>query len=327
MCKQCVDALLQCHRAKSGESSLIFVDGTLGGGGHSAAMLERLRPGDVLFGCDVDPAALNAASKRLAPFISPDTSKKPLFVPVQCNFRNLALISTIRHPITRVPIEGVDGILLDLGTSSHQINTASRGFSFRLEGPLDMRMGENGLSAADVCNQFNEKDLCQIFLAYGDEPRARSIAQSIVKHRSLATTNDLVQAVAAVVPKRSKTLKRLGRSATLARIFQCLRIVVNHEDVALEKALTEMCPTLVRPGGRLVVLSYHSMEDRAVMRVTRDGSAEWSGYQEDETDLSKDQIGLWKPVGKRRRTCAEERKLNRRARSAVLRVAERLETK
>lgn len=330
MCKECVDSLLQCQRAEKG-LPLIFIDGTLGGGGHSAAILERLRPGDVLFGCDVDSAALAHASARLAPYLSADPSQRPLFVPVQSNFCDLAsVIPTILHPTTQEPIvkEGVDGILLDLGVSSHQIDTAERGFAFMKDGPLDMRMGGGGLSAADICNQFDENELRRILKVYGDEPRAKSIAQSIIKHRPLTTTDDLVEAVAAVTPSHAKS-RRKGRTATLARVFQSLRIVVNQEDVVLEKALTEMCPTLVRPGGRLVVLSYHSMEDRYAKRAIRDGSVVWLGTHEDERDVYGNYAGKpkpWRRIGKREKATDEEVELNPRARSATLRVGERLES-
>jgi 16S rRNA (cytosine1402-N4)-methyltransferase len=330
MCQECVDSLLQCQRADQ-DLPLIFVDGTLGGGGHSAAILERLRPGDVLFGVDVDPAALATASERLAPYVSADPSEKPLFVPVQSNFRDLAsVIPTILHPTTHEPIvkEGVDGILLDLGVSSHQIDTAERGFAFMKDGPLDMRMGGRGLSAADICNQFDENELRRILKVYGDEPRAKSIAQSIIKRRPLATTNDLVEAVAAVTPARAKS-RRMGRTASLARVFQSLRIVVNQEDVVLDKALTEMCPALVRPGGRLVVLSYHSMEDRYAKRTIRDGAIEWRGTQQDERDIYGNYAGVpkpWRRVGKRQKAPDEEVELNPRARSATLRVGERLDS-
>ena len=329
MWRECVDALLQCQRGVECASPLLFVDGTLGGGGHSAAILQRLRPGDVLFGCDVDPAALATASERLAPYLS-DQADKPLFIPVQSNFCDLATkIPTILHPTTQEPIvkAGVDGILLDLGVSSHQIDTAERGFAFMKDGPLDMRMGGGGLSAADVCNQFDQAELRRLLQVYGDEPRAKLVAQSIVRRRPLSTTNDLVEAVADVTPSHAKR-KRMGRTATLARVFQSLRIVVNQEDVVLEKALMEMCPALVRPGGRLAVLSYHSMEDRYAKRVIRDGSVQKLGTQLDERDVYGNYTGKpkpWRKVGKRQKASEEEVEVNPRARSATLRVGERQE--
>lgn len=332
MCQECVDSLLSC--SKNTNESLIFVDGTLGGGGHSAAILSRLGPGDVLFGCDVDPAALETASARLSQYMNPLTLERhPLFVPVQSNFCDLhTVIPTLLHPVTQEPIlaqnVGVDGILLDLGVSSHQIDTPERGFAFMQDGPLDMRMSTSGgLSAADICNQFDETELRRILKVFGDEPRASKIAHSIVQHRPLATTNDLVEAVAAVTPARAKS-RRMGRTASLARVFQSLRIVVNQEDVVLEKALTEMCPSLVRPGGRMVILAYHSMEDRYAKRVIRDGTVERRGTM-DEKDVYGNYIGTpkpWKRVGKPQKATEQEVESNPRARSATLRVGERQDT-
>lgn len=349
MWKESRDALIQCQRGKqrqdgSSEESLIFVDGTLGGGGHSEAILQCLHPGDVVFGCDVDPAALSTASKRLEKYTRQDDSL-PHFVPVQSNFCDLAsMLPSIQHPITKETFveDGVDGILLDLGVSSHQIDTAERGFAFMKDGPLDMRMSAGkgnedfsstvsrgmGITAADVCNEFDEAELSRILKVYGDEPRARKIASSIAENRPLSTTGDLIDAVAAVTPERAKK-RRMGRTATLARVFQSLRIVVNQEDTVLEKALTEMSPALVRPGGRLVVLSYHSMEDRAAKRAIRDGTVRAKRRVQEERDIYGNYIGTprpWKSVGKRITASEEEVALNSRARSATLRVGERQDT-
>ena len=152
MWKECIDALLSCRRFKlrqdgSGDGDpLIFVDATLGGGGHSAALLKELQPGDIVLGCDVDPTALSIASERLEAYLEGDNSQLPLFVPVRSNFCDLhTKLPQIVHPkIQKTIIEsGVDGILMDLGVSSHQIDTAERGFAFMKEGPLDMRMGKD----------------------------------------------------------------------------------------------------------------------------------------------------------------------------------------
>jgi 16S rRNA (cytosine1402-N4)-methyltransferase len=327
MAVECINALLGCQRAEKGESPLIFVDATLGGGGHSSAILERLSPGDVLFGCDVDIDALDAASSRLFRYMHHDGTKDPLFVPVKSNFCDLAnVLPRVEHPITEQPIvwDGVDGVLMDLGVSSYQIDTAERGFAFMKDGPLDMRMGDGSLTAADICNEFVEEELKRILQVYGDEPRARKVAESIVQSRPLSTTQDLVKAVAAVTPEWHKN-RRLGRTATLARVFQSLRIVVNREDVVLEKALLETCPKLIRQGGRLVVLSYHSMEDRATKRVLRDGTVQRL-RQNVERDIYGNYSGAplpWKQIGKGQKARDEEIELNTRARSAMLRVGER----
>jgi len=381
MWKECIDALLDCERGRSERGRrdsdlkdnehgqrerepLIFVDGTLGGGGHSEALLGKLDAGDVVFGCDVDPNALRTASDRLQHYMDHDLSEKPLFVAVQTNFRDIATkLPTIEYPPSPAPTSlrgkriiensspgpgtgsGVDGILLDLGVSSHQIDEPERGFSFMKDrdGPLDMRMSagdgssssptysSSDLTAADIVNEFDATELQKIFSRYGDEPRAKTVAGAIVKHRPMTTTGQLVDAIASVTPKFAKN-KRKGRTATCARIFQSLRIVVNNEDGVLDRVLSEACPTLLRPGGRLVVLSYHSMEDRATKRIMRDGTLNNDELRRQRRNPfeGKDMYGNYvgpakpfKPVGKRRRATEQEIDENPRARSATLRVAER----
>lgn len=380
MWKECIDAMLSCQRSKDRQkelkdddnnettkssTGLVFVDGTLGGGGHSEALLQALSPGDVLFGCDVDPTALKTASERLEQYLLP-SDDKPLFVPVQSNFAQLSTRlpqqiypgsttdsssdSDSKDGVQRILSEGlnsIDGILLDLGVSSHQIDTAERGFAFMKDGPLDMRMmgtgntdsnssstttqqsRESSLTAADICNEMEELELSHIFQRYGDEPRnrARRIAESIIEHRPLATTGQLQQAVAAVVPAFHKQSKRKGLTSTLARVFQSLRIVVNQEDRVLKQVLEDVCPDLLREGGRLVVLSYHSMEDRATKRIMRDGTiAKQRGSP--ERDMYGNHIGPikpFRPLGKFQKATDEEIALNSRARSATLRIAERQE--
>lgn len=365
-----------CTTMPADRPPMLFVDGTLGGGGHSEALLERCRPGDIVFGCDVDPSALSAASERLQLYTRPgDKDEKdeidgnlPLFVPVQSNFRDLAdILPTVKHPVTGRRImalpttntndgdedgredshfTGVDGMLLDLGVSSHQIDNADRGFAFMKDGPLDMRMwggswsdvgsesvGQNaatnarGLNAADICNEFDEAEMTRILRVYGDEPRARKIASAIVDARPLATTSDLVNAVSSVVPEFAKKGRRMGRKATLARVFQSLRIVVNQEDEALVDVFEHAAPNLVRPGCRLVVLSYHSMEDRATKRVLRDGSVRGTRPGAAiERDIYGNVVGQerpWKPLGKKRKASDKEVEVNSRARSATLRIGER----
>lgn len=364
MWEECIDALLDCDRSRDRQSlhkekkiglgdhqePLVFVDGTLGGGGHSAALLERLQPGDILLGCDVDPQALHTASQRLAEYMNHDGKSKPHFIPVHSNFGDLAkTLPLILHPVTQtlilkspsspeedktedtaakaeMDIVGVDGILLDLGVSSHQIDTPERGFAFMKDGPLDMRMGTEkagGLTAADLCNELDAKELQRIFSVFGDEPRAKTIANAIVKHRPLSTTGELVEAIGSVTPIYAKN-KRKGRTATSARIFQSLRIVVNQEDKVLEDVLVHACPAMIRSGGRLVVLSYHSMEDRATKRIIRDGTLK--KVTRVERDLYGNPIGPpkpFQPVGKRQTAKNDEIARNPRARSASLRIARR----
>lgn len=373
---------------EEGTRPRIFIDGTLGGGGHSLCLLMNLSPGDILIGCDVDPSALATASMRLRDYIMDKKKKgrtvmgqdqevdKPIFIPIQSNFRDLEeKAKELRHPVTGELLlfssidgsfVGVDGILLDLGVSSHQIDNAERGFAFMKDGPLDMRMWggkwdnqakENqtnshektsfefverksgntngGLTAADVCNEFTEEEITRILKIYGDEPRARKIAKAIVDSRPLSTTGDLKEAVARVTPEFAKKGRRMGRTATLARVFQALRIVVNEEDKVLRDALETMAPALIRKGGRLVVLSYHSMEDRATKRVMRDGGVDMSSKvirDNSMYDIYGNHVmnddgtngKPWKVLGKKQKASSEEVEMNPRARSATLRVAEKL---
>lgn len=190
-----------------------------------------------------------------------------------------------------------------------------------------------GMTAADICNEFTDEEISRILKVYSDEPRAWKIAQAIVRSRPLTTTGDLKEAVAMVTPEFAKKGRRMGRTATLARVFQALRIVVNDEDAVLRDAFEEMAPSLVKKGGRLVVLSYHSMEDRAAKRVMRDGTVD--GSKRYGSSIQKDMFGNeiapddgnsrpWKTLGKKMKASQEEVEVNSRARSATLRVAERL---
>lgn len=378
-------------------SPRLFIDGTLGGGGHSEALLQQLRAGDVLIGCDVDPEALAQASTRLRKYLTTcdyildkNTNSereqprcewekdRPIFVPVQANFRNLvAILSKVKHPVTEnlllgdrthggAKVEfasGVNGMLLDLGVSSHQIDTSERGFAFMKDGPLDMRMAGNSnsqntsiLTAADICNEFDEPTLIEILRTYGDEPRAKRIVSAIVASRPLYSTTDLVKAIASVTPKFARQ-KRAGLTATSARVFQALRIVVNEEDGALKEVLEVVAPwALSRSGshyssqragcsdgagsdGILAVLSYHSMEDKMAKRVIRDGKIDLSGksshgrgvgwmerdlYGNVITEVGLDSRVPFEPLAKPRKATREEVDLNSRSRSATLRVALRI---
>jgi 16S rRNA (cytosine1402-N4)-methyltransferase len=194
------------------------------------------------------------------------------------------------------------------------------------DGPLDMRMGTEtagGLTAADLCNELDARELQRIFTVFGDEPRAKTIANSIVQHRPLTTTQDLVDAIASVTPTFAKN-KRKGKTATCARVFQSLRIVVNQEDRVLQRVLADACPTLIRPGGRLVVLSYHSMEDRAAKRIMRDGTLKKPKVDKDMYGNIMGPPKPFQPVGKRQTATDDEVAANPRARSASLRIAEKL---
>jgi len=324
MSRECIDALLSAASAANGSAGRpVFVDGTLGGGGHSAALLQKLRDNKVralVIGIDRDPEAIAAATQRLQPYVEDGS-----FLAIRSNFDNLE-VALESHGIPKV-----DGLLLDLGVSSHQIDVPERGFSFSKDGPLDMRMAQDqqdasSLSAADIVNNNNAKEIQRILSRHGEEPRSKRIAEAIVDHRPLITTRDLVAAVASVVPERAKA-RRMGRTATLARVFQALRIAVNKEDDALQKVLMKSAPAIVGPGGRLVVMSYHSLEDRVVKQVMKRGYVGRERREiEDQKDVYGNYIGPprpWKQLGKMVKAAETEVEINSRARSAVLRIAER----
>lgn len=233
----------------------VFLDGTLGGGGHSRALLEA---GARVVALDRDPASLRHASAQLSAFAG-------AFQAVAGNFADAASLPPVR---AAAPF---DGALLDLGVSSHQLDTAERGFSFRQDGPLDMRMDpSSATSAADLVNTTDEDGLVQIFRAYGDEPQARRVARAIVAERQRLPFGRTAQLAALI----EKVLGRRGRTHPATRVFQALRIAVNDELGALRRALATI-PALLREGARFVVITFHSLEDRMVKSFFRLGSEQW----------------------------------------------------
>lgn len=230
------------------------LDGTLGGGGHSAALLDL---GVTVTGLDRDPAAIEAARSRLA-----DEEASGRFRALLGNFAAIDEIAEVRGTL-------FDGILLDLGVSSHQVDTLARGFSFREGAPLDMRMGGNGgIDAATVLSMTEERELARIFREFADEPRAPRLAREIVRRRRvrpLETSDDLVGAIRGALGPRTGP-------ADFARLFQAVRIVVNDELASLERALPVLRDRL-EPGGILGIIAYHSGEDRLVKQAFRDWSA------------------------------------------------------
>lgn len=222
-----------------------YVDGSLGGGGHAAAILAASSPSGWLYGCDSDGAAIEAARHRLSLFCG-------RFELRQANFAELA---------DWVPEASCDGVLLDLGLSSHQLDTAARGFSFQQEGPLDMRMDRRqARTAAELIQTCSVEELARIFWEFGDEPQARRFARAIVSEREqrpFSTTRQLAQFIERLAP-------RLGKKTHPAtRIFQALRIALNDEIGSLQKGLAAGLMVL-RPQGRLAVITFHSIEDRVV---------------------------------------------------------------
>ena len=234
----------------------VYVDGTLGGGGHSRLILETSTPAGVLYAFDRDRVALAAAGELLAGF-------GDRFHPVHGNF------SAMAECLHASGVSGIDGFLLDLGVSSHQLDTADRGFSFQTDAPLDMRMDTgSGPTAADLVNELPEAELVRIIREYGDERWAHRIARFIVMARTeapLMTTGRLVDIIKGAIP-RGAWEERLHPAT---RTFQALRIVVNNELVSLERGLAAGIG-LLRRGGRGVVISFHSLEDRIVKHCFRE---------------------------------------------------------
>ena len=228
----------------------IYVDGTLGGGGHSSGICERLNQEGLLIGIDRDRDALNAASKNLERF----DCKKTF---VQSNY------SGIKRVLDDLGIDGIDGALLDLGVSSFQLDNAARGFSYMQDAPLDMRMNaDDPFSAYDVVNGYSEKQLTEIIKKYGEERWASRISNFIVNRRKqgeITTTGQLVDIIKAAIPASAR---REGPHPA-KRTFQAIRIEVNEELTQLEKAVTDFMDVL-NPGGRLCIITFHSLEDRIV---------------------------------------------------------------
>ncbi len=281
----------------------LYIDGTLGGGGHSAALLTALGPSGHVVGIDHDEDAVAASEKRLAEAIA-----QGRFRTRSGNFADIEQLCEIAG------IGGVDGVLLDLGISSHQIDEASRGFAFSADGPLDMRMdADSGESAAELIERLDVQSLADLLRAYGEEPRAWPIANAIANHGTISTTGQLAELVRGSVPGKDE-----GKS--LARVFQALRIAVNDEMAALERAF-EATLRVLRPGGRLAVISYHSLEDRRAKHFLRFGNVEGVAVK----DFYGNLVTPWKLITRRPIVAGpEEIAANPRSRSARLRIAEKL---
>ena len=276
----------------------IYVDVTYGGGGHSRAILEKLNGGRLIaFDQDADAQSQLIDDER--------------FTFVASNFKNLGRFLKYHQAYP------VDGILADLGVSSHQFDTPERGFSYREDGALDMRMNtQSGKSAQDIVNQYDEKALSDIFYRYGELPDGRALARRIIKAREeqpILTTGQLVEAL-------RPSLLRGKENKSLSKIFQAIRIEVNQEMSVLETFLTQTVDAL-KVGGRLVIISYHSLEDRMVKNFMRSGNLDG----EVEKDFYGNPQTPFKLVTKKAvQPDMEEISVNPRARSAKLRVAEKI---
>ena len=286
----------------------IYVDGTFGRGGHAAAILDELGPAGRLLAMDKDPEAVRSAEEQFG--------DDPRFEIQQGAFTMLSRVVAQRQ------LEGqVNGLLLDLGVSSPQLDDAARGFSFSLDGPLDMRMDPAvGPSAAEWLQTVSEHDLAGVLKTYGEERFAKRIARAIVKQRAqapLGSTAQLAELIAAAVPVRELHKHPATRS------FQAIRIYLNNELDEISEVL-EQVPDVLAAGGRLAVISFHSLEDRIVKRFIR---TEYRGEQPPEEFplAGMDFRPRMRPLGKAIHPAAAELEDNPRARSAVLRVAERLQ--
>lgn len=277
----------------------IYVDLTFGGGGHSREILKHLGKEGKLLAFDQDADA------------EANIPEDEKFTFVRSNFRFL------RNWLRYYEIEHVDGILADLGVSSHHFDDETRGFSFRFDAPLDMRMNQaGGINAADVLNTYKEEQLCQIFRLYGELKNGRRLAAAITKARvseHIETAGQLIETVRPVIGREREKKE-------LAKVFQALRIEVNGEMVALQEMLKSTIDALCT-GGRLVVLTYHSLEDRMVKNFMKSGNAEGAVKQ----DFFGNRIVLLKPVNNKVIVPnTEEQERNPRSRSAKLRIAQKV---
>lgn len=284
----------------------IYLDGTAGGAGHSGAIARRLTTGR-LISLDQDPDAIEVATQRLAGL--------PATV-VQSNFRNAPAV------LRQLGIDGLDGALLDLGVSSHQLDDGERGFSYRMDAPLDMRMSQSGPTAADLVNTASREELARILREYGEEPYAWAIAGHIVRLRErqpILTTLQLADTIASALPP---AVRRKDKNPS-RRSFQALRIAVNGELDALSEGLDDIFEAL-NPGGRFAIITFHSLEDRLVKNRFR----QWATACTCPPELpvcvcggkAKGRLVNRKPI----EAAAQELKENRRSRSAKLRVIEKL---
>lgn len=290
--------LNECLEGLAIDKNGVYVDCTFGGGGHSRAIVEKLDQGRLL-AFDQDPDAVaNAEGIRSLTLIP-------------ANFRHLKKYLRL-HGATKV-----DGILADLGVSSHQFDTADRGFSYRFDAPLDMRMDQNrGLTAADVVNTYSESELKRILYLYGELPNAAKASSLIIRHRinqQIKTTGELQELLRPLAP-------RMKEKQYFSMAFQALRIEVNEELKVLEEMLVQAAE-VIKPGGRLVIMSYHSLEDRLVKNYMKKGKFEG----EVEKDVYGNENKPFKVLSAKATIPTEEETAsNPRARSAKLRIAERL---
>lgn len=284
----------------------IYVDGTLGGGGHSYEICKRLGDGGRLIGIDQDAAAIEAGTKRLEPFLDKVTV-------VRSNY------CAMHQVLDGLGITAVDGIVLDLGVSSYQLDTADRGFSYREDAPLDMRMDQRQtLTARDIVNEYSEMKLYQIIRDYGEDKFAKNIAKHIVaarQQKSIETTLELAEIIKRAIPMKLRAVG--GHPAK--RTFQAIRIELNHELEVLQNSIDDMI-SLLNDGGRLCIITFHSLEDRIVKSIFRKNENPCECPPSFPVcvcgKVSKGKVVTRKPI----LPSAEELEVNSRSKSAKLRV-------
>ena len=288
----------------------IYVDGTAGGGGHSFEIAKKLDGGGRLIAIDQDEAAISAAGKRLAPYSDRVTI-------VRNNFRNISAVCR------ELGIEKIDGVLMDLGVSSYQLDTAERGFSYNADAPLDMRMDKrNPLSAYDVVNTYQESELKRIIYEYGEERYAPSIASRIVKERQVSpieTPGELVRILKSAMPSSAKE----GGHHPAKRTFQAIRIEVNRELEVIAPAI-EAATGMLNVGGRLAIITFHSLEDREVKQTYARLASGCTCPRDFPVCVCNNKPKLKAVTKKPILPSTEELEENPRSRSAKLRVAERV---
>ena len=286
------------------KSGLLFVDGTCGGGGHTEALLES---GADVLALDQDPDAVRHVSERLA-----HLGRR--IIVRQANFRHADCV------LDELGIRTIGGALLDLGVSSRQLENAERGFSFVQNGPLDMRMDpRTNLTAATIVNDYSEEELIRLFRELGEEPAARRIATMIVKTRKSSPFRETLPLARTI----EKLVGRHGRHHPATKVFQALRMEVNDELGALEQGLSVLTTRLNR-GGRIAVITFHSLEDRMVKNFFRERSNEWLDRPEWPEPRRNPDYDLALITPKPVEPSEEEQRANRRSRSAKLRVAEKI---
>lgn len=292
------------------KSDGIYVDGTLGGGGHSAEIAARLGSGGRLIGIDQDEAAIEAAGRRLAQFGDQVTI-------IRDNYQNT------RRAVLALGITGIDGMVLDLGVSSYQLDTQERGFSYRFDTSLDMRMDQRQVkSARDILNEYSETELYRVIRDYGEEKFAKNIARRIVKARAekpIETTGELNEIIRSAIPAKM----RAEGGHPSKRTFQAIRIECNRELEVLKESIGELID-LLNPGGRLCIITFHSLEDRIVKTEFRQAQNPCTCPPEFPVCVcgrtSKGKVITSKPI----LPGEEEQKENSRSKSAKLRIFEKI---